>query len=58
MPAATTDYIHHAARLTRQLVQDAGPGGTPMPDAEYFNTLAKALTQTADAIDQLGKRRD
>lgn len=57
MPAAT-DYIHHAARLSRQLVQDAGPGGTPTPDAEFFGTLAKALSQAADAIDHLNKRRD
>lgn len=56
--ATATDYIHHAARLTRQLVQNAGPHGTPAPDAEYFATLAKALSQAAEAIDQLAKRRD
>lgn len=53
-----TDYIHHAARLSRQLLLDAGPGGTPAPDAEYFTALAKALDQVANAIDQLSKRRD
>ncbi|MCA9763633.1 MAG: hypothetical protein KC544_10955 [Gemmatimonadetes bacterium] len=53
-----TDYIHHAARLSRQLVLEAGPGGTPAPDAEYYTTLAKALDQIANALDQLAKRRD
>ena len=52
------DYIRHAARLTRQLVLSAGPGATPAPDAEYYQTLAKALEQAADAIEQLGRRRD
>lgn len=53
-----TDYIRHAARLTRQLVLEAGPGGTPAPDAEYYQTLAKALEQAADALEQSAKRRD
>ncbi|MEZ4379621.1 MAG: hypothetical protein AB7N73_06505 [Gemmatimonadales bacterium] len=53
-----TDYIHHAARLSRQLVLEAGPGGTPAPNAEYYTTLAKALDQIANALDQLAKRRD
>jgi hypothetical protein len=57
MPPAT-DYIRHAARLARQVVMDAGPGGTPTPDAEFYKTLAKALEQAADAIDQTAKRRD
>lgn len=57
MPPAT-DYIRHAARLSRQLVMDAGPGGTPAPDAEFYTTLAKALDQAADAIEQSAKRRD
>ena len=52
------DYIRHAARLARQLVQDAGPGGTPVPDAEFYRTLAKAMEQAADAIEQAAKRRD
>jgi hypothetical protein len=53
-----TDYIHHAARLSRQLVLEAGPGSTPAPDAEYYAALAKALDQVANAIDHLSKRRD
>jgi hypothetical protein len=56
MPA--TDYIRHAARLTRQIVSDAGPGGQPTPDAEYFKVLAKALEQVADGLEQATKRRD
>jgi len=52
------DYIRHAARLARQLVTDAGPGGAPVPDAEFYRTLAKALEQAADAIEQSAKRRD
>jgi hypothetical protein len=57
MPPAT-DYIHHAARQARQLLLDAGPGGTPTPNAEFYQTLAKALDQIAAALDQLAKRRD
>jgi len=57
MPPAT-DYIRHAARLSRQLVMDAGPGGTPAPDAEWFSTLARALDQVAEGIEQAAKRRD
>ena len=53
-----TDYIRHAARLARKVVTDAGPGGTPAPDAEFYKTLAKALEQAADAIEQSAKRRD
>jgi hypothetical protein len=57
MPPAT-DYIRHASRLSRQLVMDAGPGGAPTPDAEFFTTLAKALDQAADALEQTSRRRD
>jgi len=57
MPPAT-DYIRHAARLSRQLVMDADPGGTPAPAAEFYTTLAKALEQAADAIEQTARRRD
>ncbi len=57
MPPAL-DYVQHAARQTRQLVLNAGPGGTPAPDAEYYQTLAKALDQIADALQHLSKRRD
>jgi hypothetical protein len=54
----STDYIRHAARLARQLVLDSGPGGTPAPSAEFYTTLAKALEQAAEAIEQSSKRRD
>ncbi len=57
MPPAT-DYIRHAARLSRQLVMDAGPGGTPAPDQEFFKTLARALEQAAEAIEQTARRHD
>lgn len=57
MPPAT-DYIRHAARLARQVVLDAGPGGTPAPDAEFYTTLAKALDQAVDALETTARRRD
>jgi hypothetical protein len=57
MPPAT-DYIRHAARLARQLVLDAGPGGTPTADAEFYTTLARALDQAVDAIENTSRRRD
>lgn len=57
MPPAT-DYVRHAARMARQLVLDAGPGGTPAPSAEFYTTLAKALEQVAEAVEQTAKRRD
>lgn len=57
MPAAV-DYIEHAARMARQVVLDAGPGGKPAPDSEFYTTLAKALDQAAQALRQLDKRRD
>jgi hypothetical protein len=57
MPSST-DYIRHAARLARQLVLDSGPGGTPAPSAEFYTTLAKALEQAAEAIEQSARRRD
>lgn len=57
MPPAT-DYIRHAARLARQLVLQAGPGGTPVPDAEFYTTLARAMEQIAEGIEQTSKRRD
>jgi hypothetical protein len=54
----STDYIRHAARLARQLVIQAGPGGNPAPDAEFYKTLAKAMEQVADAIEQSSRKRD
>jgi hypothetical protein len=56
--APTTDYIRHAAKLTRKLYLDASLGPPAAPDAEYYKTLAKALEDIADGMDQLSKRRD
>lgn len=57
--AAATDYIRHAARLSRQLYLDAGMGGAaPAPDPEFYKTLAKALEDIADGLEQAAKRRD
>lgn len=54
----STDYIRHAARMARQMVLDAGPGGTPAPTAEFYTTLAKALEQVVEALEQTARRRD
>lgn len=52
-----TDYIRHAARLARKLHMDAGlGGGAPQPDAEFYRTLAKALEQVADGLEQVSVR--
>ncbi len=53
-----TDYIRHAARLARQVVTDAGPGGQPAPDVEFYKTLARAMEQCAEALEQTARRRD
>lgn len=54
-----TDYIRHAARLARKIVADAGLGtAPPPPDADFYKTLAKALEDIADGLDQVAKRRD
>jgi hypothetical protein len=52
----TTDYIRHAARLSRKIHMDAAMGGTPQPDAEFFKTLAKALEEIAAGLEQVAKR--
>ncbi len=57
--APTTDYIRHAAKLSRKLYLDASMAGeTPTPDPEFFKTLAKALEDIADGLEQTSKRRD
>jgi thymidine phosphorylase len=57
--APTTDYIRHAARLSRQIYLDAGMGGTAKaPDPEFYKTLAKALEDIALGLEQATKRRD
>ena len=57
--APTTDYIRHAARLSRQLYLEAGMGGVAKaPDPEFYKTLAKALEDIALGLEQATKRRD
>ena len=53
-----TDYVRHAAKLTRKLYLDAATGTPAAPDPEYYKTLAKALEDIADGLEQIGKRRD
>jgi hypothetical protein len=53
----TTDYVRHAARLSRKLYLDS-MGSAPVPDAEFFKALAKALEDIADGLEQVAKRRD
>ena len=54
----TTDYIRHAAKLSRKLYLDAALGSPPAPDPEFYKTLAKALEDIADGLEQAAKRRD
>ncbi len=54
----STDYIRHAAKLSRKLYLDAGLGSAPAPDPEFFKTLAKALEDIADGLESVAKRRD
>ena len=54
----TTDYIRHAAKLSRKLYLDSAMGPAPAPDPEFFKTLAKALEDIADGLEQAAKRRD
>ena len=57
--APTTDYIRHAARLSRQIYLDAGIGGVAKAaDPEFYKTLAKALEDIALGLEQATKRRD
>lgn len=52
----STDYVRHAARLARKIHMEAALGGAPQPDAEFYKTLAKALEEIADGMQQVGKR--
>lgn len=52
----STDYIRHAAKLARQLQQQAALGGSPQPDADFYKTLAKAMDEIAAGLEQLTKR--
>lgn len=50
-----TDYLRHAAKMARKLQMDAGLGGTPQPDAEFWKTLAKALDECAQGLETLAR---
>ncbi len=56
--APSTDYIRHAAKLSRKLSLDASMGTPTTPDAEFYKTLAKALEDIADGLEFASKRRD
>lgn len=51
-----TDYIRHAARLSRKLQLDAAMGGNPQPDAEFFKVLSKALDEVAAGLEMVSQR--
>jgi hypothetical protein len=50
-----TDYIRHAARLSRKLQMDLSMGGTAHPDAEFWKALSKAFDEIAAALEQVAK---
>ena len=50
-----TDYLRQAAKLARKLQMDAGLGGTPQPDAEFWKVLAKALDECAQGLEVLSR---
>ena len=54
----TTDYIRQAAKLSRKLYLDAALGTPPAPDPEFYKSLAKALEDIADGLEQVAKRRE
>ena len=56
--APSTDYIRHAAKLTRQLAMDGSMGTPPALTPEYLKSLAKALEQVADGLEQASKRKE
>jgi len=51
-----TDYIRHVARLARKLHADAAMGTPPVPDGEFYKTLAKALDEIAVGLEQVRAR--
>jgi hypothetical protein len=55
----STDYVRHAANLSRKIYLDASlHGGNATADPEFFKALAKALEDIADGLEQVAKRRD
>jgi hypothetical protein len=51
-----TDYIRHAAKLSRKLQMDAAMGGKPEPDAEFYKALSKALDEIAAGLEMVSAR--
>lgn len=49
----TTDYIRHAARLTRKLQMATAMGDPPELDTEFFKALAKALDEIAEGMEKI-----
>jgi len=56
--APSVDYIRHAAKLSRKLYLDGSISGEVQPEPDFYKTLAKALEDIADGLEQAGKRRD
>jgi len=52
----STDYIRHAARLSRKLQMDAAMGSPAQPDAEFYKVLSKALEEIAAGLEQVATR--
>ena len=50
-----TDYLRHTAKLARKRQMEAGMGGSPQPDAEFWKSLAKALDECAQGLEALGR---
>lgn len=50
-----TEYLRHAAKLTRKLQMDAATGGGAQPDAEFWKTLAKALDEAAAGLEMVSR---
>lgn len=56
--APTVDYIRQAAKLSRKIYLDGSIGGEAAPDPDFYKTLAKALEDIADGLEQVAKRRE
>lgn len=54
----STDYIRHAARLTRQIQLATAMGDAPKLDSDYFKALAKALDEIAEAVEKIRTTTD
>ena len=56
--APSVDYIRHAAKLSRKLYLDGSMSGQVQPEPDFYKTLAKALEDIAEGLEQAAKRRD